>query len=389
MTNNDNTKTMTKVNEHLASPPPPASTGTAAGDREKEAPHPPTCGNGDSLAIDAKPKMTSRHLDNLKQDKPTNGTGGFHITTTAPTPQASQPNPPTAPPPNENNSRVATGDISPYGCSGVTESQTTELGSNLLSYHRISRAPSLHSSSSVESDSSSMCDSLEVDPIQASEDQPSRDQPWVSGGGIRPGGCSNSGPQKPNRQRCKRCTKLKKESNALREELIKVKQTLSMEREQNSMQVNDFKQQLFIAEQNATGYTNYINNVELRHQRAENMIQKLQREIQLLEAEKSHLKRSYDLSLSRCEMYQAELRRADSLQCPEFVDGECVNTVNKQLPIVTAHEHEQAYYDHGIHANAQHGYDKMQDPQWITSMGIPPVAGQNYVMHTPMNPHTL
>ena len=388
------------VSNSVASRSPSTGTSTAANDRKPSTANPTTTNeptssashpqdsvkehpdHGDFLTSDSGHYTASTtHAQENPQNKQHNF-HGFEVTTTAPTPQEAQPNQLTAPPGNESNI-TARGEKSHIGCSGITESQTTEPGSNFLSYHQISRHPSLHSSSSVESNDSSICDSAEIDPIQASEENPGEGEPLVSGG-IKPGSCSNHRANRQNRQRCKHCTRLKKESIALKEELNKVKRTLSSEREQSNKQVNDLKEQLYGVEQKATGFTHHIYNLEQRHQDAERTIHKLRRELQLLEAEKFHLKNAYDVCLARCDTMKAELERADSLQCPDYEDYH--TATNEQNPMAMQHQPEQV-----------HGYRSHRDPHRGPIQNMYMYDNQlhmnqqqtRHTMYTPVHTHTL
>ena len=136
--------------------------------------------------------------------------------------------------------------------SGVTELQSTEPGSNFLSCRQISRHPSLHSCSSVESNASSTCDSAEIDSVQASEENWDEGQPLVNGG-IKPGGCSNNRANRQNQQQsCKQCTRKSQPQSK------KGKHTLSIERDRSNKQVNDLKEQLYNVKQKATGYVIFV-----------------------------------------------------------------------------------------------------------------------------------
>ena len=239
----------------------------------------------------------TKSVDKLAHDQSGHrNLSGFEITTTTPTPSE-----PTIPPPNPPTAPELIKDSG----SGMTESQTTALGSDSLVYNHM-RNPSLLSSSSIDSTDDS-CTSSEINPIQVSEQKEGECYPVVTGGGIRPASCSK-GVEKQKRQRCKHCAKLKKESNALKEELHKVQRTVSREREQNDSQVADFKEQLFLVEQQAHyQLTQYVRHSELRHQAAARTIQKLQRELQQIEKEKECVKNAYDCCLERFQTFKTEL----------------------------------------------------------------------------------
>ena len=202
---------------------------------------------------------------------------------------------------------------------GVSESQTTAPGSDSLVYdHSVMRSPSLRSESSIESTD----DSAEVDPIQASE-QSEGAMFTITSGGLKPASCSKSGGGKRKRQRCEHCVKYKKESNDLKKELVELQRTLSREREQSNVQVAGFREEIYRVEQQANYeiaqcQIHIVRDAELRHHDASRIIQKLQRELQLVEKERDGFKNAYDSCLERCQMLQAELQRVDSMQCPDY-----------------------------------------------------------------------
>lgn len=306
---------------------------------------------------------------------------GFEIVTTAPTPTPT-PLEPTMPPTttapqftgdnycNEDSNRMKLDDHSqdkstPTRYSGVTESQKDALGSDLLSCGHIRRLSSSSSTGSTDSP----YPSPEVDPVQVSEQSPGEYHPLASGG-IEPA----KSVVKQRRQRCKQCAKLKKESNALREELDKVQRALDIERDQNNRQVDDLKQQLHHQQQANYALINVIHDSELRHQVAERTIQHLQRELQrmkilnhLLEDEKAGIKRAYE---AKCEFFRVELQRADSMHC---YDSEYYENTSSVSHIY----HKQTVPAHGTHDSYSTHHSQWQTPYLQASGNIP------------MNPHTL
>lgn len=201
---------------------------------------------------------------------------------------------------------------------GVTESQTTAAGSDSLAYHhKVMKTPSLQNGSSTDSTD----DSAEVDPIQASEKSVGDDCTILTSGGLKPAGCSK-GIEKQKRQRCEHCVQYKEETSHLKKELHKLQRTLSSEREQSNAQVDNFREEIYRIEQQAK-YEIGLSQIcmcdaELRHQHAARIIQKLQRELQLMEKERDSFKNAYDSCLERCQMLKADLQRVDSMQCPEY-----------------------------------------------------------------------
>ena len=89
------------------------------------------------------------------------------------------------------------------------------------------------------------------------------------------------------------------------------------------MQVNDLKEQVFRAEQEGEMKLRQCErDFEQRHRYAEQLILKLQQELQWVEEEKRGLKMAHDSCLRRFEALKADFRRADSLQCPDVEYGE-------------------------------------------------------------------
>lgn len=208
---------------------------------------------------------------------------------------------------------------------GVTESQTIAAGSDSLAYHHnVMKSPSLQSGSSIDSTD----DSAEVDPIQASEKSEGSSCTMLTSGSLKPAGCSK-GIEKQKRKRCERCVQYKEETSHLKKELHKFQRMLSSEREQNNAQVDSFREEIYHIEQQAKyeiGLSqSRMCDAELRHQQAARIIQKLQRELQLVEKERDTLKNAYDLCSERCQMLKADLHRVDSMQCPEYSNYEQYN----------------------------------------------------------------
>ena len=163
----------------------------------------------------------------------------------------------------------------------------------------------------------------------------------------------------------------------------KVQRTLSIERDQSNKQVNDLKEQIYIAQQNETGLVHYIHNIEQRHLDAERTIQKLRRELQLLEAEKFHLKKAYDVCLARCDTMKAELERADSLQCPDYEDYYVPSS--NQNPMAMPHTAQQTQ-------SCRSHIDPQGDVQNMTLYDSQRHMNQQlagYTMYTPVYPQTL
>ena len=251
-------------------------------------------------------------LDELK-----NNPAGIKIATTAPTPIDTPPNPSAAPQSTEDNENG----YSHWGDDGSTkevESHLLEPGSSPHLNRRITQNPSLMSSSSIDSNDSGTCESGEIEPVQESKQYTDRHSPFVSSGGIMPGACATKTTERPKRQRCSRCTKLKKELLALKEQYGSLNRILMSEREQSTAQVNDLKEQVFRAEQAERQFRQYENDSERRHQHAAQTIQNLQRNLQLVEKEKRGLKMAHDSCMERYEMLRADYVRANSLQCPDI-----------------------------------------------------------------------
>lgn len=338
-------------------------------------------GNSPEL-LEKQPAHEKATLERAQVDKSLDGhktTHSVEISTTAATPLESLAQPLTGSQANRESSRVANDHRHHAECSAVFESQTTEPGSNTLSYRQMSRHSSVLSTSSDES-IESLCNSPEVDPIQASEQSPGECHPLVSGGGgLMPAGCrSQTTNEKRKQQRCKQCTKLKKESNALAEKLNKVQRTLSMEREQSTHQVSDLKTQLCYVEHT---FTQYKRDSEQRHKHVGRTIQRLQRELGQIEIEKASLKSAYDACLSRCEMLKIELQRAESLQCQdscnsEYSENTCTSTNGLHVHIIPP-EHSQ--YSHvarqGQHTSNSHSQTLYNSP----------VVRHNNIMHASTN----
>jgi hypothetical protein len=216
------------------------------------------------------------------------------------------------------------------------------------------RTPSLQSDSSIDSTD----DSAEVDPIQASEKSGGDDYTVITGGGLKPAGCSK-GVEKQKRQRCERCVQYKEETSNLKKELHKLQRTLSSEREQSNAQVDRFREEIYQVEQEAKYEISQsqirMRDAELRHQNAARIIQKLQRELQLVENERDSLKSTYDSCWERCQMLTAELKTVNSMQCPEYYE-QYDNTVTPD-PI----SHHPNDYSIHTHVGSQR-YGRLQHP---------------------------
>lgn len=204
-------------------------------------------------------------------------------------------------------------------CASSTETQDTDVQSCT---HQ--RRPSLNSSSSVDSNSSQFS-SLEAysGPIQVSERSPGEYHPLSNKRSVRP--------------RCKKCAKLKQESNTLKEKIDKVQSEWDTEREQNTKQVKYLIEELHRQRQDNYELTQRVYCTEVRHREASRTIQKLQLELQtmttlikLQEAEQIKLKESYDYCFkTKCELLKVQLQRADSMQCPENTYSEIADNVSR------------------------------------------------------------
>ena len=244
--------------------------------------------------------------------------------------------------------------IEENGSNGVTESQTTAPGSDSITFHHsIMRTPSLQSGSSIDSTD----DSAEVDPIQASEQSTvtSNHQAMITNGGLKPAACSKPSGEKQKRQRCKHCVKYREESDSLKKEVAKFERTLSREREQSNAQVASLREEIYHVEQQAKHVITQIeyhimHDAELRHQSAARTIQRLQRELQLVQRERDSFKNAYDSCLERCQMLSTELQRVDSMQCPEYAMDPNPASNHNYNSMHTQEDGQIHYYDRSQHS---------------------------------------
>lgn len=247
-------------------------------------------------------------LDQLS-DMNSSPDSGIQFATTAPTPSQ-----PTVPLPNPQTSPSQEGD----GKSGIRESQDA-VGSDYLSCGHL-RCPSLQSSSSVDS-SGSPFPLPEINPIQVSEKSPSEYHPLAES-------------KRPIRQRCRKCAKLKQESNTLKEKLHEVQSEWNTERQQNTEQIKGLREELHRQRLDNYELKQRVYGSEVRHREATKTIQKLQMELgnmtqlfRLQQTEQAKLKEAYDCSfMAKCELLKVQLQRADSLQCPEEAGYYDINT---------------------------------------------------------------
>ena len=238
-------------------------------------------------------------LDQLPDMNSSLPDSGIEFATIAPTPSE-----PTVPLPNPHTPLSQDEESK----SGITESQDA-VGSDYLSCGHL-RCPSLKSTSSI--DSNSPLSSLETNPVQVSEKSPGEYHPLAQS-------------KRPFRQRCRKCAKLKQESNMLKEKLDKVQSEWNTEREQNTKQIRELKEELHRQRLDTYELKQCVYGSEVRHRKATKTIQKLQMELQnmtqlfkLQQTEHARLKEAYDCCLiAKCELFKVQLQRADSMQCPE------------------------------------------------------------------------
>ena len=297
-------------------------------------------------------------LDQLPDVNSSPSDSGIVFATTAPTPSE-----PTVPLPNPQTSLSQNEESK----SGITESQDA-VGSDYLSCSHL-RRPSLQSTSSIDS-SNSPFSSLEINPVQVSEKSP---------GEYLPLGQS----KRPIRQRCRKCVKLKQESNMLKEKLDKVQSEWNTEREQNTKQVRELIEELHRQRVDNYELKQRVYGSEVRHREATKTIQKLQMELQnmtqlfrLQQTEHARLKEAYDCCLiAKCELFKVQLQRADSMQCPE--ETYCENAADMSHHGQYSMNNGPNHYTNGDHEQT------MTTTEWQTA---------NYqAMHTNtyIHPHAM
>lgn len=268
---------------------------------------------------------------------------GIEFATTVPTPSE-----PTIPLPNPQTSQS-------HDESGLTESQEA-VGSDYLSCGHL-RRPSLQSSSSVDSCSSPF-PSPEINPVQVSEKSTGEYHPLAQS-------------KRPIRTRCRKCAKLKQESNTLKEKLNKVQSEWNTEREQNTKQVRELIEQLHQQRQDNYELTQRVHGSEVRHREATRTIQKLQGELQnmtrlfkLQQTEQVRLKEAYDHCFTaKCELFKVQLQRADSMQCPEGTYYENAADMSQQGQYSMNNAYGPSDYTNGYYEPA----NSMNNTEWLTA----------------------
>ena len=219
-------------------------------------------------------------------------------------------------------------------CFGVVKSQQGPL---CLSCGH----PLLDRSSSTESTNSPQ-PSPEIDAVQVTETSPGEYHPLAD---------SECFKKIKRRRRCKHCEMLKKESDAVREELAKLQETLKKDRERSNAQVDDLKEQLYRERLENYELKQRIYNSELRHREAAKTIQHLKIELQemreltnIMEGEQAGLKQAYLSCYAKCQLFRVRLQRADSMQCQENVYVE--NTVDGH---VLGHGESGVVHNQSVH----------------------------------------
>ena len=295
---------------------------------------------------DSLPQKPSNGLEKLADLKNSLSDSGIKFSTTAPTPSE-----PTIPLSNPQAS--PTGSQSENSNSDIIESQDTAVGANYLACGHL-RRPSLNSSSSVDS-SDSPFPSPEINPVQVSEKSPGEYHPLA-------------GTKRSVRPRCRKCAKLKEESNTLREKVNQVQSEWDTERKQNTKQIRDLVEELHRQRQANYELTQRVYSRDLRHREASRTIQQLQMELQqmthlfqLQEAEQARLKEAYDYCFrTKCELFKVRLQRADSMQCHETIQYENVADMSQheQYPMHnTPNDYTNTYHE-------QITMNSSQDTQW-------------------------